>query len=117
MVAVVVVVVVVVLPLVVVVVVRLQSIRDAAKASRSFSSWTTREWCMLMDIDLRKNNDLAVYLAVTSYVLVAYAHVWCRQWILDRVADRKKPEGTSSGRRFGLAERSAALLEARAKEL
>ncbi|CAL1683659.1 unnamed protein product [Lasius platythorax] len=47
---------------------------------------------MLMDIDLRKNNDdndLAVYLAVTSYVLVAYAHVWCRQWILDRVADRK----------------------------
>lgn len=50
-----VVVVVVVLPLVVVV--RLQSIRDAAEASRSFSSGSTREWCMLMNIDLRKNND------------------------------------------------------------
>lgn len=54
MVAAAVVVVVVLLPLVVVV--RLQSIRDVAKASRSFSSGSTREWCMLMNIDLRKNN-------------------------------------------------------------
>lgn len=51
--AVVVVVVVVLLPLVVVV--RLQSIRDVAKASRSFSSGSTRE-CMLTNIDLRKND-------------------------------------------------------------
>lgn len=70
-----VVVVVVVLPLVVVV--WLQSIRDVVKASRSFSSGTTREWYMLMNIDLRKNNDdndLPVCIIVT-YALVAYAHV------------------------------------------
>lgn len=68
------VVVVVVLPLVVVV--RLQSIRDVAKASRSFSSGLTREWCMLMDIDLRKNNDDDLSSPSSSdVVLVAYAHV------------------------------------------
>lgn len=73
-----VVVVVVVLPLIVVV--RLQSIRDVAKVSRSFSSGTTREWCMLMDIVLRKNNDdndlpYVCLLVTSSYVIVAYAHV------------------------------------------